>query len=343
MSNRTYWACEAVGIAPEKSAAYTVIHGVQSVGMTASFNLQQVFEIGELKIYENVEDIPEVEVTIEKVLDGHPLVFHEATQGATAGTLAGRSNQRCNLALSIFSDTGSAASGIPTAEVNCSGLYLSSVTYTLPTEGWCTESVTLVGNHRVWRTAAGGSVTNPTFSGNLFTNTDAPLSATGVQRRENVKFGSLLDGTVTLLPSGTGGVRGISASGTNDQDADGNFGAHVSSITVRADLGRDAIFELGRRKPYFRFISWPVEVTTDIETIPTEGDFIDAREEAENLTDNRILIVLDDSTKLDLGGTNKLNNITYGGGDAGDNSNVTCTYSYTTFNDLSISASADPG
>ena len=347
-NKRIYWAVQACGISPENSTQYTQLHGIQSVGMTTTFNLEQAFELGQLEIYEQIEDIPDVEVTLEKVLDGHPLLFHEATQGAgTGATLAARSNQKCGLALSIFGDTQTAASGTPVAEVNCSGMYLSSVSYTIPVDGNCTESVTLVGNHRVWRAATGGLVTSPTFSGILFDNTDAPSATEGIQKRENIKFGSLLDGTYTLLPSGYGGVQGISSSGTNDLDSDNQYGAHVQSITISADFGRDATFELGRKKPYFRFISWPVEVTTEISIIATEGDGVSATEEGikgngNNLDNNRILVVLDDSTKIDTGSKNKLTSISYSDGDAGGG-NVMCTYSYTTFNELLVTQTNDPG
>lgn len=341
-NKRIFWAVQAVGIAPEDSTAYTALHGVQSVGMTATFNLEQTFELGQLEIYENIEDIPDIEVTLEKVIDGHPLLFHEATQGASVGTLVGRSNRRCNVALSIFGDTQSAASGVPVAEVNCSGMYVSSVTYTIPVDGSCTESITLVGNNRTWKTSP------LTFSGTLFDNTDAPLDDEGIQRRENVVFSATdLVGSATLLPSGYGGVRGISSSGTNDLDSDGQYGAHIQNITVSADFGRDAIFELGRRTPYFRFVNFPVEVTTEISALATDGDWVDATEAGvagggNNLDDNKIIVVLEDSTKLDLGGKNKLTNVTYGDGDAGGG-NVMVTYSYSTFNDLTVSHNQDPG
>ena len=54
-------------------------HGVQSVGITTTFNLEQVFELGQLAIYENVEGTPDVEVTMSKVLDGYIPLFCLAT------------------------------------------------------------------------------------------------------------------------------------------------------------------------------------------------------------------------------------------------------------------------
>ena len=344
MGKRIFWACQAGGIAAKDSVSYAAIHGLQSISMTTTFNLEQVFELGQLSVYENIEDIPDVEVTMEKVLDGYPLIFHRATQGATQGTLVGRSNQQCNIALSIFGDTQNAASGTPVAEVNCSGMYLSSVTYTLPVDGNCTEAVTLVGNNKTWRSSGF------TFSGALFNDADQPLALTsgwgGVQRRENIIFDSKVDNTATLLPGGVGGVYGISTSGTNDKDSSGQFGAHVQSITISADLGRDAIFELGRKAPYYRFVSWPVEVTTAIEVLSTHGDQIKATEagavgDGDNLSNETILVVLEDSTKFNMGSKNKLSNVTYGGGDA-TGGNATVTYTYSTFNFLTISQNQNP-
>lgn len=337
-NNRIFWAVTAVGIAPHQSLTFVPTKGVQSVGITTTFNLEQVFELGQLAIYENIENVPDIEVTIEKVLDGTTLLYHLCTSGHTANTLVGRSNQRCTVAMSIYGDTNESASGTPIGEVFMSGLYLSSITYTLPVEGNCTEAVTLVGNNKVSRTS--GFVFQPTY-----TNTDtAVLASGGVQRRENVLWA--VDSIVTpttgsLMPSGISGIPGISSSGTNDKALD-VYGAHIQNITVRADLGRDAIYELGRKGPYFRYVRFPVQVTTDIEIISTLGDGITAKEEGvdlvnvTNLVDQRIVVCLTDSTKLDMGRRNKLSNVTIGGGDTGGG-NQTVTYSYVGWNDLTIS------
>lgn len=342
-NNRIYWATYGVSIAPQDSTAFdstaggvdtAVVHGLQSVGVTTTFNLEQVFEIGQLSIYENIETVPDVEVTLEKVLDGYPLIYHLATQGSTTGTLSGRSSAKCNVLMNIYGDTQNSASGTPQTEVLMSGMYVSSLTYTCPVEGNCTESVTLVGNNKEWR--SDGFL----LSTEMFDDTDSPPS--GVQRRENVVFNSVpySDKTATVLP---GEIEGISSSGTNDRDASGGFSAHIQTLTVSADLGRDELFELGRRGPYFRYVNFPVEVTTEIETTSVEGDQIDALEGSEsNLTDQSIVIVLQDSTVIDLGTKNKLANITQGGADA-TGGNMTVTYSYTTFNDLTVTHDKDPG
>lgn len=338
-NNRIHWACQAVGFAADGSESYTKVKGLQSVGTTTTFNLEQVFELGQLAIYENVEEIPDIEVTMEKVLDGDPLIYHLATPGATVGTLIGRSNEKCAAALSIFGETQDSASGTPNAQVTMSGLYVSSLSYTLPSEGNCTESVTLVGNHKVW--ATGGTYT---FDGSIYDNTDTPSS--GVQRRQDVIFGAGV--TSSTLPGGTGGgIPGVNDSGKNiDSPTGDGCVAHFSNITVSADLGREALNELGHKAPYFRFVNLPVEVSTDFELISSDGDLVDATEAGaagggNNLTDHTIILKLADTTVIDCGTKNKLSNVTYGGGDAGGG-NVTTTFSYVGFNDLTITQANDP-
>ena len=65
-NNRIFYACQAVvlmqmGYTP---SAGGVIKGLQSVGMSSNFTLEQVFEAGQLSIYENLEDVADIEVTL---------------------------------------------------------------------------------------------------------------------------------------------------------------------------------------------------------------------------------------------------------------------------------------
>jgi len=347
-NQRIFWACQAVGISTCGSTSYTAVHGLQSVGITTTFNLEQVFELGQIAIYENVENIPDIEVTLEKVIDGYPLIYHLATRGFVADTLTGRSAVKCSVAMSIFGDTQNAASGVAISQAEMSGMYVSSLSYTFPVEGNCTEAVTLVGNNKRW--LAEGSTD---FEGTIFDNTDEPLALTsgtgGIQRRENVVFetnvitldaNNMIAATdATILPPD---IPGIAGSGTNFPNADGDHPAHIQGITVSTDLGRENLNELGRKGPYFRFVTFPVEVTCEIEVLSTTGDQVDALEAAaSNITDRSIRIRLEDSTFLNLGTKNKLASVTYGGGDTGGG-NVTDSYSYSTFNDLIVTHDQDP-
>jgi hypothetical protein len=346
-NKRIFWALEAFGIAKDGTTSFTPAHGVQNAGINTTYNLEQIFELGQLAIYEQVENLAEIEVTAEKYFDGYPMLYHLSTQNATSSTLLGRSNDRCTLGLSIFADTSNSASGTPNSQVTMSGMYISSVGVNIPLEGCITESVTWVGNNKVW---SSGSFT---FSGSLFNNLDVPLNITsgvgGVQRREDVIWGTNYVGYGnSLLPFGPGGgIPNVGISGTVVPRSDGfGYNVHVQSVNMQANFGREALLELGRKNPWFRFVTFPVEVTTDIEVLSTYGDYIDATEEGidgfgGNLSDKKIQFVLRDGSKFDMGSRNKLSSVQMTGGDTGG-ANVMVTYSYTNSNEWVILHNQDP-
>lgn len=354
--NRLWWAVEAVGFAPQGSETYTAAHGVQSVGVTTNFNLDPVFELGQSRIYENLENIPDVEMTMEKVLDGYPLLYHLGTNGAPSATLFGRANQRPAIVLSLFPDTNDSASGTVVAQLECSGMYVSSVGYQFPADGRFTENVTFVGNNKLWRVPS-----NATFSGG-FNNTDVPLALTydsgGIQRRQHMVFtlpagvttqdsNNQMNATTTnkctILPPD---VAGISASGLNDLIVGTtNRKCSITSISTSVDLGREAIYELGQYGPYYRYMNVPVQVTTDIEVISKSGDWVSGLEGGiySNYHNTRlatIKLATTDGLFIDLGTQNRLSNVSMGGADTGG-ANGTITYSFVTQNDFSVTHPQD--
>jgi hypothetical protein len=367
-NHRLYYAIQQVGMAKDGTQTFIAAHGVQNVGITTTFNLEQVFELGQLAIYQLVEQVPDVEVTMEKVLDGYPLLYHLATNGATSGTLVGRSAIKTIVGLAVFAETSQSATGAPLAECQMSGMFISSLTYTFPTDGNATEAVTLVGNTKVWNDVQGGGTA--VFSGVFSSNADQPMAITGsggVQQRWNILFdpspssgafasqpAPALDANgatnqwLTVLPTN---IYGITSSGTNPLQADGSRSAHISSITVTADLGRDQIFELGRRFPYFRYVTFPVEVRTEIEVTAVKFDNITVTEAGgtngapagSNLTNQTIRVRMQEGTMIDLGTTNKLSNVAWTGGDATQGGgNVVNRFSFLTYNNLLVSHPADP-
>jgi len=338
--------CDVVGSGTHPSGFITA-HGVQSVGLNTTFNLEQVFQLGQLELYENVEGIPDIELTAQKVLDGYPLLYHLATPGATSATLVGRSNERCFAALNIYPDTFDNASGVPLQSVGMSGMYVSAMTYTLNVEGSSTEDLTLVGNNKVW---VASGLTH--FAPSVFDGSDEPLSLAasgGVARRENILMGSgcsmAANGTITGVSGSIWPVEldGIDANGWNLVDGDA-YTAHLQTVTVSTDLGREELFELGRRGPYHRFVSFPTEVTCAIDTTSSEGDLIDALADpvgGSNITNQKIFIWVEEGTRLNLGAKNKLSSVTYGGGDAGGG-NANVRFQYSNFNSLRITHPQDP-
>lgn len=362
-NKRIFYACQRVGVAPVTSNNFEVIRGLQTLGMTTSFNLEQIFEIGQLALYENVEGMPEVEVTTEKVLDGYCPVYLMATafdeEGGepTGSTLVERSQGICKMALAVYDETNDYAEGTPGAEVHMSGLYVSSVGYSVGVDVNASESVSLVGQNKVW--VIGGDTGNfvgydltpatwvpatPWSDGDV-----DPKSITGsggVNRREDVMFGS--GANVSLLPLNIPGVVDAGGGSGINLMVGGEFGVHVQNWSINVDFNREELFELGRRGTYYRFINFPVEVTNEITVISVSGDMISSTEDGiyddgtggpcgtrYNLTDHWIKLVLCEGLQVDCGTKNKLSSVGHSGGDA-DGGNVEVTYSYSNFNDFDV-------
>ena len=365
-NNRILYSCQAVKIAQRGSivGATGMVHGLQSIGMTTSFNLEQAFELGQIEIYENIEGTPDIEVTLEKVIDGYPLIYLMASTGVygtDASGLVARSKQRCDLSLGIYGeefDHVAAATdngGKAEVEVRCTGMYISSVSYSLPVDGNCTESVTLVGNDKQWLTGAAANGINnldvTLFDGNddpmalaAGPNPAAPAAPThtasgGIQRREDVLM------EFAVLPKSIYGA-GAAAYGNGFDDTLKVPKIHLQNVSISTDFSRDDILELGRKTPYYRPANFPIEVSCEIEAISTSGDFVEAsevgdpelfrtRDSGNNTSEERIWIPLRCGICLDLGGKNRLSSVSYGGGDA-TGGNVSNTYSYTNFNDFDV-------
>lgn len=351
-NKRIFYAVQQVKIG-RSNGTFPLVHGLQSAGITTNFNLEQVFELGQLAIYQNVESLPEIEVTLNKVLDGYSPLFCLATDygsevdtsaTATNATLAGRQNARCDLELGIFNEnnTGGASLG----RLYCKGMYVSSVSYTFPVDGNFTEDLTLVGNDKVW---TGTSTADAT----MVAGNDRPNTLAGVGRRQ------FLNMSTSRFPTR---IPGIDANGINVA-TNNIYATHFQNITVSCDLGREYIYELGSFAPYCRYVTFPVEVTSEFEVVATDnGDAVSATSygyylvagtplsptytagntnppSCSNITantkDEYIKITTCEGLTIDLGSKNKLTSVNYNGGDTGGG-NVTVTYSYQTFNTFSV-------
>jgi hypothetical protein len=329
-NQRIFYACQAVAIAPRGTGTVTaahVVHGVQSVGMSSTFTLEQVFELGQLEIYENVEEVADIEVTIEKVLDGYKTIYNLATDGVCKTDLVGAASKRSDVYVAIFDDTLSNATGVPRTVCMNSGMAVSSVSYNYSIDGNATESVTLVGNDRFWNSETAGGIVaapNSTWASNPTTNFDgADVPPSGVVRRADV------DVAGSTLPAE------VETQGDSSNVVGLGGGLHVQSISVSADFGQELIQELGRFGPYTRYATFPVEVSSDFEVIATSGDLVSVSGNAPNLVDRTIIIKDTAGTVLDLGTKNKLTSVSYSGGDTGGG-NATVTFSYSNFNSLKV-------
>lgn len=326
---RIFYACQAVAITAQGAATVTtadIVRGAQSVGMSSTFTLDQVFELGQIEIYENVEEVADIEVTIEKVIDGEKLIFDLASGGACKTDLVAASKVRSDVYVAIYDDGQSQATGTPRNVCYNSGMYVSSVAYNYSVDGSATESVTLVGNDRFWNDTTAGVIGTSAASafGSVTTEFGTDTAVSGVVRRADV------DIVNSDIPTEALYQRDSSDASTGQSD-----GARIQSISVSADFGQENIQELGRFGPYTRYATFPLEVSCDIEVMALQGDLVSVSGNAPNLQNRTINIVDSAGTVLALGDNNKLSSVSYTGGDTGGG-NATITYSYTNFNSLTV-------
>lgn len=326
-NKRIFYATQGIKLTPVNElgtvdSTVLVPCGIQSVGLNTNFNLEKIFQLGQLEQYDSIENNPEVEVSINKVFDGTKPLFLMTMGGdsdCSYQSLIGGANNRVNLQLNIYDDTGYGSSGVPESYVVCTGLYASNFSYTFPTEGNITEEVTLVGNNKSWIVPTGGSDDD-----NIFTSA---VKAPATARRW--KF----DKNSSNFPTGEGGMKD----------------AVLSNVTVSLDLGRESVYSLGEYEPYMRYVNFPVEITTEITSIGTVGDFLSISETqysctgTSSIAEKTIKLVIcgngsGNNLTVDLGTKNKLQSVNYTGGDTGGG-NVEISYSFTTDNTFSMTAS----
>ena len=319
------------------SNLWEVPRGIQSVSVTTTYNLDQVFQQGQLSLYEQVEDRPDVEMTINRVLDGTMPLYLIASDesGTNEQSLSFRtSTYQADFALHIYKDTNNHASGNPESRMLCSGMYMSAITYTFPIDGPSTEELTFVGNNKFWSTAdANGSASGtapylnfpsgfkPGTTRTTLITSDEDAAATGVPgQTKGVTRREDFDLTNSTLPT---------VIHVDDRKA-------ITNVTVSTDLNREDIFVLGSRDAYTKTVNFPIEVTCSFEILTAEGDKIEAVANKDNLTNQTIIIKTKQGLVINLGTKNKLQSVDFTGGDTGGG-NVSVTYTFVNFNDLTIS------
>lgn len=346
-NRRSFFACLALAFAKLGTSVFTKAQGVQSISMGLNFNLDYIFEIGQINVYQTIEGIPDVEIQMTKVIDGNPPLYCLATNGATSATLNGRSSVGSIIGMAVYSDQQDAASGSPLKELQCSGSLHTNFSYSFNVDGPFTESISFLAQNRVWNTGV-------TILTNLFDNTDAPINIAtsgGVQRRQNLVFaiptgaalttdvnGMVNTSLTTILPPD---VEGISSSGINNQNSDGSLNAYLQSINISVDLQREALTQLGKKLPYYRYPRFPVECRTEIVTNMSTWDTVSATDQADNTTNRTIKIKCQEGLFIDMGTRNRLNGVNLNGGGV-DGSLMTATYNYTTFSTCTVTHPRDP-
>lgn len=305
-NKRVFYASQGVSVGQTGTGTSQTVTGAQSVTMNTNFNLEQVFQLGRLAVYDNVVGDPTVEVSISKALDGNPLIYNLAVG---SGSLVATSSKESVINFVVGKDTeeeiGSAGNTGPgvTTSITCNPIFLQSLSYNFAVDGDFTEEVTFVGLSKAVGT---GNLSSPSGG---FTDRQTVL------RRQN--FNQLS----SSLPS--------QVSGQN-----------VQSVSISADLGRESMYKLGRFKEFHRYVNFPLEISLDIEVIAqgldTQAiDIPDASCSGLNLPKEDVTIALCDSAgsgtyEFSLGDAT-LTSVAFGGGDTGGG-NATLTFSYVVYN-----------
>jgi hypothetical protein len=344
-NNRVFYGSQVAQLKPattgnEYGSWYQPL-GVQSVGFTSTFNTEQTFQLGAIDIYAIAENVPDVEATISKALDGTcPLyLMCMGGQAGVAGAnlsaftdtemrnkgLGALANNTVSFRLGIYNDTASNVAGETNDWVLSSNMYLSSLSYTFPVDGNATEEITLVGNNKRW-------AHNNNYSAMVaVAPTGEYATAKKLARRQYIDIKN------STMPTGSGGLPTGLAS---------NIDLHLQNVSINADLGREQINELGAFAPYHRYATFPVEVTSEFEMIGTEGDYISANDflfssgcgvRYTNINNFPILLKVcgsgNGTLDIFLGSGNQLTSVNYSGGDTGGG-NVSITYSFRNYNDF---------
>ncbi len=245
--------------------------GMQSVGMSTTFNIEEAFELGQVEVYEQSERQPDIEFTLSRILDGtKPLWFMLVDPSGSNNNLTGKTASfRADVILNIYADTSYRADGTPVSACLGSGMYITGMTYTYPVDGACTEETTLIGNDKIWASfdasisgqdesalswpqvgweeEAPRGVPSGTFG---WVNIGAAqevaggtasagtiVVGSGIQRREEV------DIRRSVLPSDIPGITTFSSSGINSSVFTGSDPGGVEQTVTVGDANTDYIVE----------------------------------------------------------------------------------------------------
>ena len=283
MANRIFYAVHSINFGG-------VTSGFQSVSVNSSVDFEQVFELGRLDVYENLEGVPSVEITAERAF---PRTGSTMWGSAAGGTTTAAAIARPTIGMSVADD--SQASYSAQSWIQATGTYISSWSCNFPVEGFATESCTVVGNHVGWSSGTGGPI-QATATGN-------PAGTNLVVRRQDV----------------------------------GAAYPRLQNVSFSADIGREDLFQLGQKSPYFRAATFPIETTSDWEYLDTSSRSGPPSGSRLTFTADQNSDATSDVTAsffgVSIGAGARLNATNYSGGDAGGG-NATVTYSYIAYNYL---------
>ena len=337
-NQRVFFPVQAVGIGPfDASATYHTVRGVKSFGFSGKMTVEFLKEMGNLPTYASYEELPEIEITLERLLDGYCPAYLLMTDGAATADLAGRADRRHHFRASVHRDNQSRANGNQIAELFCSGAYCSSVSYNFNVNGPSMETVGAVCNSAAWTTGSYVFTGHTTAMG---VSSLVPAFSQGVARRQH------FDMTNSRFPTDIPGIDNTGVNQTVVISGNTQFNTSFESISVSANFGRQMAMELGRRGEFNRFVQFPIKVTSTF-NFRSKGDPLitllreGTQSNGDNTVEQTILFLDTEGLKIDLGTKNRLTAINRTGGSAGEQGDVMMSFSYENDDSLTVQHPAD--
>lgn len=200
---------------------------MQSVGINASTEYEQVFELGRVGIYANIEGIPTAEVTVERAMTIETFGrLWTLGGGSGSGAAEKIDNTTYTINMGIRPEGGCSATSA-SGFVQCNGAVLSSYTMNFGTDGPLTESATFIGNQIGWTSGVPGLTE---------TDPDEPPSGIVLNRQHVIGGGPFATNSNAL-----------------------------QSASFSISLDREDVVALGDRFPVLRPINFPIEATAEFE------------------------------------------------------------------------------
>lgn len=154
MANHIYYAVQNLQVTPEPDPAASCSlsgtgicsQGMISAGFSTSAEYTPVFELGRLAMYDIVDGVTAVEVTVERYLGANGQTLWGTVTG---NSLASAISVRPKVDLVAVDDTQLACPGAPTpvAFLRATGLYITNFSVNYPLDGAATETMQFTGTH----------------------------------------------------------------------------------------------------------------------------------------------------------------------------------------------------
>lgn len=249
MAERVFYACQAISV--NSSSAETTLPkylaGIQTASLTSNSDFVQINQFGMIDVLQNLENNTTVECTIESaVLNNRRSLFD----------IFGKYAQSANhMYFSVYPDiTGietnpyvDSTASVPQT-ILLDAPYITSFSFNLSTDGFATESVTLSTNSIRAKDGVdlGAANTNGIstryFQGSGFLRSDAYLRVSG--------HAAPWTDTSSGFDSNTKWSTGV-------------YYDKLQSVSISLDVGREDLFKLGQKAPYYKAAQFPLETTLE--------------------------------------------------------------------------------